>query len=299
MTANDNSGALPEMRGKRVREDERGGICLNDLWELAGKPNNRRPNDWHRSVRAKALEAALQERITEISRKYGETPDLSTHYTTGRGRGRLTWAHPVLALDYAEFVEPVLGVEVRELFLRYRADPIKLANDILDAVAEQVQEDEYRVHNREEMRKFNSDLQAEGKKARCTKGWHYAELHNAGYRGLYNGLDKSGIHALKGLTQSQDILDHMCAAEGAANVFRATQAIVAMKKRKPKSPDAAAKIMHNAGVRTRQAMQEIGGVMPEDMEPADSVKDAAKRLKANKPLIESKRRMPDGTDEAA
>ena len=208
----------------------------------------------------------------------------STYYVTGRGNARKTYAHPVLALAYAEDLLPSLGVEVREVFLRFRAADVSLANDILDRIAEQVQEDERRVHIRGEITVRNKELASEGSKAGC-RGWEYAELHNSGYRGLYNGLDEDGIHRLKKLTKNQRILDHMIAAEGAANLFRITQAKVAMQRRKPNTPQQAFDIAHDAGVETRNAMRRIGGVLPEEMPVADSIKEAKKRLEINKPLL--------------
>ena len=77
----------------------------------------------------------------------------------------------------------------------------------------------------------------------------------------------------------------MTAAEGAANLFRITQAKIAMQERKPKTPEQAFDIAHNAGVETRRAMERIGGVMPEDMPVAGSIKDAKKRLERNKHLL--------------
>lgn len=279
------AGTLPELRGTRIAEDEHGNICLNDLWRLAGSPDHKRARDWHRGKRSTALEQALQARIVEISHKPSKDVENSTYYTRGRGGGTLTFAHPVLALDYAEYLEPALGVEVREVFLRYRANDVGLANDILDRIAEQVREDELRVHLREEMTARNQELVGQARRAGC-HGWEYAELHNSGYRGLYNGLDENGIHALKRLTKNQRILDHMTAAEGAANVFRVTQAKLRMEREKPASAEAAFKIAHDAGVRTRQAMREIGGVMPEDMPVADSIRQAKRRLAAARPLVE-------------
>lgn len=177
---------------------------------------------------------------------------------------------------------------MREIFLRYRSNDISLANDILDCIAEQVQEDETRIHNRKEITVRNRELATQGKRAGCTE-YDYAELHNSGYRDLYNDLEAADIHRLKRLTKSQKILDHMIAAEGAANVFRVTQAKVAMQQRRPNTPEEAFEIAREAGVRTREAMRDIGGVMPEDMEPADGIKDAKKRLKQNKLLLDKKK----------
>ncbi len=63
------------------------------------------------------------------------------------------------------------------------------------------------------------------------------------------------MRKLKKLTKSQKILDHMNAAEGAANVFRVAQAKVATQQRRPKTLEEAFKIAHEAGERTRQAMK--------------------------------------------
>lgn len=270
-----------------IQQDEHGNVCLNDLWALAGKPDNKRARDWYRGKRPLALEHALQARIVEISHKSAKEVLGSTYYSVGRGQSAKTYAHPVLALDYAEYLNAAIGVSIREVFLRYRAADISLANDILDRITEQVQEDEFRLKNRSEITIRNKELAVEGAKAGCTK-WDYAELHNSGYRGLYNGLDASDIHALKKLTKNQKILDHMNAAEGAANVFRVTQAKIAMEQRRPKSAAEAFQIAHDAGVETRAAMERIGGVMPEDMAPADGINQAKKRLEENRKLLGKK-----------
>ena len=276
--------ALPEIMHRKVTEDEKGGICLNDLWEIAEKPEHLRPAEWHRQKRTQALEAALLERIMVLNHNSPENHCRSIYYVLGKGRAAKTFGHPVLALAYAEDLLPALGVEVKEVFLRYRSNDISLANDILDRIAEQVQEDEIRIHNRTEQTLRNRELAAQGKIAGCTEV-DYAELHNSGYRGLYNGLDAIDIHKLKQLTKNQKILDHMIAAEGAANVFRVTQAKIAMQNRKPKTPAEAFNIAHEAGLETRKAMTRIGGVMPEDMPVADSIKDAKKRLEVNRHLL--------------
>ena len=276
--------ALPEIMGRKITEDD-GNVCLNDLWELAEKPENLRPSNWHRQQRTKALEAVLQERIVFLKHNPNKKVEESIYYVVGRGGGAKTFAHPVLALAYAEDLLPALGVEVRETFLRYRANDISLANDILDRIAAQVQEDERRLLACDEIKKHNKKIADHGKKAGCELGWEYAELHNAGYRGLYNGLDENGIHNLKKLTKNQKILHHMTAAESAANLFRVTQADLALQHQKPGTPEAASGICFKAGVETRDTMKRISGVMPEKMAVPDSIADAKKRLERNKLLL--------------
>jgi hypothetical protein len=55
------------------------------------------------------------------------------------------------------------------------------------------------------------------------------------------------------------------------------------------SPGEAFAITSDAGKRTRKAMEDIGGVMPEKMEVPDSIKEARKRLKKNKDVLEPKK----------
>ena len=51
--------ALPEIKGRRIAEDERGNVCLNDLWELAERPDNLDPPQWKRHKKTIALKGAL------------------------------------------------------------------------------------------------------------------------------------------------------------------------------------------------------------------------------------------------
>jgi hypothetical protein len=272
------------LRDKRIASDDAGNVCLNDLYDLAGRPENLQSSQWARHKRTKALRAALVDRIVCITHRPPKDVDSSVYYVAGRGGGAKTFAHPALALEYAESLNPKIGVEVKELFLRYCADEIGLANDIIDRIVEQVREDELRVQVRKDNAARNKELARQGAMAGCTARVDYAELHNSGYRGLYNGLDAEGIHKLKKLTKSQKILDHMTAAEGAANAFWATQAALKMQKERPATPEAAFQIINDAGQHTRKAM-EFGGTMPEDMPVPDSISEAKKRLAVNKHLL--------------
>jgi hypothetical protein len=276
--------ALPLIEGRRITEDEEGNVCLTDLYEIAGRPENLQPAQWKRHTKAVALKAALDELIVCNTHRSAKTVSESTYYVKKRGPKSQTFAHPVLALEYAEVLDPKIGIKVKEVFLRYRANDISLANEILDRIAAQVEEDEQRIFARDETVKHNKQIAVHGKEAGC-KGWQYAELHNSGYRGLYNDLDENGIHALKKLTKNQKILDHMGVAEAAANFFRVTQANLAMERLKPGTPQQAFDIARKAGEEVRDTMERVGGIMPEDMPAADSIKDAKKRLETHKPLL--------------
>ena len=105
----------------------------------------------------------------------------------------------------------------------------------------------------------------------------YATLQNYGYMGLYGGLKAQDIKRRKGLTKSQDILDHMGSTELAANLFRATQTDEKLRRENVQGKDAANRTHYEVGAKVRQTIADLGGTMPEDLPtPEKSVKQLAR-----------------------
>ena len=92
------------------------------------------------------------------------------------------------------------------------------------------------------------------------------------YSGLYGGLGAQDIHHLKGLKQSEQILDHMGSTELAANLFRATQAEDKLRRERITGKDKANKAHREVGAKVRQTIQELGGTMPEELPVVESIK---------------------------
>lgn len=137
-------------------------------------------------------------------------------------------------------------------------------------------EDEKRLFLRDEMVKHNIHLAAAAKDAGVVKPLDYAIFQNHGYMGLYGGLDAKGIHKVKGLKKSQQILDHMGSTELAANLFRATQTEEKLKNDNIKGKINANRTHFEVGVKVRETIQELGGTMPENLPVADSIKKIEK-----------------------
>ena len=133
-------------------------------------------------------------------------------------------------------------------------------------------ENEKRLFLRNEMKKHNLQLADAAKDAGVIEPVDYAIFQNHGYKGLYGGLDAKGIHKKKGLTKSQQILDHMGSTELAANLFRATQTEEKLRKDNIKGKDKANRTHYEIGKKVRKTIEEIGGTMPEDLPAADSIK---------------------------
>ena len=156
-----NDDHVPVVRSHAIRSGADGLVCLNDIWVIAGSDTNRRPAIWRRGALAKRLAGALADRIVRNSH-ISTRPEL---VRASRGKGGLTYAHIVLAQAYAEYLDADVAVEVREVFLRYRAGDASLADEILErASAEENRRAAVRAMGRVTRDKFTDVLQDHGVK---------------------------------------------------------------------------------------------------------------------------------------
>lgn len=71
----------------------------------------------------------------------------------------------------------------------------------------------------------------------------------------------------------------MGSTELAANLFRATQTEEKLKRENIKSKQQANKAHFDVGKKVRKTIEELGGTMPEDLPPAESIKKVEKAKK--------------------
>ena len=112
----------------------------------------------------------------------------------------------------------------------------------------------------------------------------FAIFQNAGYMGLYGGLDVDDIHSKKKLSAEQKILDFMGSTELIANLFRISQTEEKLRKDRIKGAEKATSAHYAVGREVRKAIEKIGGTMPEDLPtPEKSIqqieKEQMERLK--------------------
>ncbi|MBO3284737.1 DNA damage-inducible protein D [Paenibacillus polymyxa] len=144
---------------------------------------------------------------------------------------------------------------------------------------EHASEDEKRYMLREELKNHNTALADAAYESGVVTPLEFAVFQNHGYKGLYGGLDKSGIHERKELKKSQKILDHMGTTELAANLFRATQTEDKLRRDGISGRTAANQTHFEVGKKVRQTIADLGGTMPEDLPTYESIKKVEKRLK--------------------
>jgi len=140
-------------------------------------------------------------------------------------------------------------------------------------------EDEKRILLRDEIKNHNKKLASAAKSAGVVLPLDFAIFQNAGYQGLYGGLDRVGIQRRKGIQAKQNILDYMGSTELAANLFRATQTEEKLRRDNVKGKDAANSTHYGVAKKVRQAIKDIGGTMPEDLPKAEAIAKVGRRLK--------------------
>ena len=127
---------------------------------------------------------------------------------------------------------------------------------------------------RDEISERETSLSGVAMKAGVTE---YGFFQNAGYRGMYN----KNIGQLKAIRNIEkgSLLDFMGKDELAANLFRITQTELKIKTTNVRGQNALEATAENVGQQVRKSMIAISGVRPEDMPPAEDIKQVRKKLK--------------------
>ena len=129
----------------------------------------------------------------------------------------------------------------------------------------QLDEDSRRLIVRGDIKQWNQLLAETARGAGVITNEEFAIFQNAGYMGLYGGLDVEDIHKRKGLQVRQKILDYMGSTELIANLFRISQTEEKLRKDEVSDATTATKVHNTVGREVRKAIEEIGGTMPEDL----------------------------------
>jgi DNA-damage-inducible protein D len=106
----------------------------------------------------------------------------------------------------------------------------------------------------------------------------YGLFQNAGYRGLYN-MDLFMIRRIKGVPEKRSPLDFMGKTELAANLFRVTQTEEKIRVDRIRGQGALEEAAEQVGRKVRKTMIEISGTKPENLPPAEDIRDVHKKLK--------------------
>ncbi|MBI3374650.1 MAG: DNA damage-inducible protein D [Betaproteobacteria bacterium] len=157
--------------------------------------------------------------------------------------------------------------------------------ELSDQAAADVERLELRKQTAEEFKALSSAAQDAG-----VQGKMFGVFHDAGYKGLYGGLGRDAIKQRKAIGDKDNLLDRMNATELAANQFRMTQTRDKLARERVRSQPQAIRTHEQVGTEVRDAIKRIGGTLPENIPPAEHIKEVAKRLKGATPKLELDKR---------
>ena len=148
----------------------------------------------------------------------------------------------------------------------------------------ELNEDNRRLVVRGDIKRWNQMLAETAYNAGVITNEEFSYFQNAGYMGLYGGLDVDDIHTRKQLEIGQKILDYMGSTELIANLFRISQTEEKLRKEQVNGAAVATTVHYSVGKEVRTAIEKIGGTMPENLPtPEKSIqqieKEQMERLK--------------------
>ncbi|EFQ6797100.1 KilA-N domain-containing protein, partial [Escherichia coli] len=111
----DPSTTLPVICGVEITTDRAGRYNLNALHRASGLGAHKAPAQWLRTLSAKQL-------IEEL-----EKETMQNCIVSFEGRGGGTFAHELLAVEYAGWISPAFRLKVNQTFIDYRAGRLQPA----------------------------------------------------------------------------------------------------------------------------------------------------------------------------
>ncbi|MDR0771292.1 MAG: KilA-N domain-containing protein [Burkholderiales bacterium] len=184
--------------GTQIHTNPEGLVSLNDIFaaaQVAGFAGGKRdPRRWRLQDGAQFIEFAVATLNVPLRDIYRAT----------KGKGGGTFAHWQIALAYAKYLSPALHMQVNEVYARFKAGDVTLADEVADrATPEQQEWLSRRVAGKVARNRLTSTLKAHG-----VTGRGYADCTNAIYRPILGGK-KSEICAARGLRKNTNIRDQM------------------------------------------------------------------------------------------
>ena len=153
--------------------------------------------------------------------------------------------------------------------------------EMSDALAADLERLEIRKQASEEFKALSGVARVAGVQDKM-----FGVFHDAGYKGLYGGLGNEAIKKRKNIPKKDQLMDRMDTTELAANQFRMTQARDKLARTPVKDQQQAIRTHEVVGKEVREAIKRIGGVMPENIPPAEHISEVEKRIKNTPPLME-------------
>lgn len=209
------------LRKRQIRTDNLDRICLTDIFASGQYGEHQTPNDWWRIHATQRLAEALLLKLPGNDRQ-SVPRSLSIIYQGKSGPKGGVYAHPILACAYAGYLSPELEIEVREVWLRYRAGDPTLADDVLERASPEAN---LWVASRAEARAIRNGYTTT-LRDHDVKGHGYMECTDEAYRKLFDAPAWQ-LRSQRGLPKGTNLRDKMDIVELSA--IKLTEALATQR----------------------------------------------------------------------
>ena len=197
---------FPVLRGQNIKVDDGGLVCLNDIHRAARYSKTRAPAHWQRLPHVTDMIVKLFDRI--VGKSHNSKEAMRSVIRAERGAAGGTYADVRLALAYAEYLSPDLAIEVREVFLRYKAADPTLADEVLERASPEANEwAGKRALGRSVRSQYTKTLQDHG-----AQGKDYGMCTNVVYAALFD-QNATQLKKTKGVAKKGSLRDTMTSSE--------------------------------------------------------------------------------------
>jgi hypothetical protein len=241
------------VRSTKIRVDENGMVSLNDIHKSAGFSVNQRPSDWLALPNPKRDIISTLKLITGKSGNWAKNDYKSVYYTKS-GQAGGTWAHENLALAYASYLSSDLGVQIRDVFLRYKSGDETLIPEIRENKGKRI--DELREKHRTIGKAVRKDYTQTLKDHGVDKPFDYAHCTNEVYKPILGGT-ATQVREQRKLPKKANLRDHIT-----TNELAFTMAAEALATERIEQTDADG--YRECRDETKQASQAIGRAIESD-----------------------------------
>ena len=184
-------------------------VDLTGLWETAGSPENKKPNDWRDTNNGSEFIFVLEKNLKVSLDKILKTEK--------KGRKTSIWGHWQIALAYSKYLDPQLHIQVNEWVRQYLGEeknPELGVNRAVENWKRKGHSDKWidkRLSNIKVRHKFTDTLQQCG----VNQSFEYAGCTDAINKNVLGGTAKQ-IREAKGLSKNTPLRDNLSVVQIAA-----------------------------------------------------------------------------------
>ncbi|MFS1538926.1 MAG: KilA-N domain-containing protein [Candidatus Phlomobacter fragariae] len=117
---------FPIIASVEIHTDENGRFNLNSLHKASGEGEHKRPSKWLATIQAKELIAELEANLLKNNQSPNSGSAHKVLNTVNGGSSPGTFAHELLAIEYAGWISPKFRLMVNQIFIHYRTGKLAL-----------------------------------------------------------------------------------------------------------------------------------------------------------------------------